>query len=115
MEVTPKKQRTLSQNNSLHLWARDIAKECIEKGVEIDDIIGQTMHLQVDEGFIKYLFQRAAKKKYGKDGTSFLATDEINPIVDEMVKFFANKVDPPIELPPFPAKCERCHHIDCVC
>ncbi len=98
-----KKQRTASQNASMHLWFVAIAKECLEKGVTIDDIIGQTMNLQVDGAFIKYLFRRIGKKKYGKNSTALLAKDEIDPIIDEMIKFFAEKVDPPIELPPFPS------------
>ena len=102
MEYTPKKQRTIRQNSACHLWFDGIAKECLDKGVTVNDIIGQTMNLQVDGDFIKYLFRRIGKKKYGKESTSFLAKDEIDPIIDEMIKFFAEKVEPPIELPPFP-------------
>ena len=96
------KQRTGQQNRAAHLWFDGIAKTCLEHGVTINDIIGQTMNLQVDGAFIKYLFRRIGKKKYGKNSTALLAKDEIDPIIDEMIKFFAEKVDPPIELPPLP-------------
>lgn len=95
-------QRTDQQRKAQHVWFRDVANTCLEHGVTIQAILKPTMHLQVDEDFIKYLFRRIGKKKYGKHSTTQHSKLEINPIIDEMVKFFAEQVDPPIELPPFP-------------
>jgi hypothetical protein len=97
------KIRTLRQNSSLHKWFKESADECLNCGVCINDILEQTMELQVDEEFIKWLFRRIGRKKYGATSTSKLTTSQVNFIYDEMVKFFAEKVNPPVELPPFPS------------
>lgn len=97
------KVRTLNQNSAMHKYFKEVADECLDQGVTINDIIGKTINLQVDEQFIKYLFRRIGKKKYGKESTANLETKEVNLVVEEMIKFFAEKVDPPIELPPFPS------------
>lgn len=101
------KLRTAHQNNAMHVWFKESANECINQGVCVNDIIGKTMNLQVDEGFIKWLFRRVGKKKYGADSTAKLTSIQIDSIYDEIVKFFAEKVDPPIQLPPFPNKYEN--------
>lgn len=98
------KLRTGLQNRAMHLWFRDVADACLAQGVTINAILNQPAELQVDEGFIKWLFRRVGKKKYGKKSTAKLEVQEIDLIYDEMVKFFATKVEPPIELPPFPDK-----------
>lgn len=95
--------RTDQQRKAQHVWFRDVAKTCLEHGVTIPAILKYAPQLQVDEHFIKYLFRRIGKKKYGKDSTADHTKQEIDPIVDEMIKFFAEKVNPPIELPPFPS------------
>jgi hypothetical protein len=98
------KSRTEQQNKSMHKWFKEVSDECLAQGVTINDILGKAMSLQVDEGFIKWLFRRIGKKKYGKTSTANLSTKEIDLIYDEMVKFFALQVDPPVELPPFPSR-----------
>lgn len=104
MEEDIVKLRTLKQNASIHQWFKDVAKECLDTGATINDIIAPAMDMQVDEHFIKYLFRRIGTKKYGKSSTADLEVHEINLIYDEMVKFFAEKVDPPVVLPPFPSQ-----------
>lgn len=98
------KPRTEQQNKSIHLWFTAVAKECLETGVTVNDILGKTASLQVDEDFIKWMFRRIGKKKYGKESTTQLESYQIDLIYDEMVKFFAEKVDPPMQLPPLPSK-----------
>jgi hypothetical protein len=95
--------RTALQNRCLHKWFKESADECLNQGVCVDDIIGSVMNLQVDEDFIKWLYKRIAKKKYGVNSTTKLTTKQVNYCYDEMVKFFASNVNPPIELPPFPS------------
>jgi hypothetical protein len=96
------KQRTANQNSAMHLWFKQISDECFDSGVTVETVIRHAPQVQVDEDFIKWLFRKIAKKKYGKTSTSFLDKNEIDPVVEEMVKFFAHQVDPPVELPPFP-------------
>lgn len=94
--------RTSAQNRAEHAWFRDVAKACLEQGATIQDILRPSMDLQVDEGFIKWMFRRIGKKKYGKESTADHTKLEVNAIQDELINFFATKVDPPIELPPWP-------------
>jgi len=96
------KQRTGSQNNSMHLWFKQISDDCLDSGVTVEAILRNAPQVQVDEDFIKWIFRKIGKKKYGKNSTSFLDKHQIDPIIEEMVKFFAHQVDPPIELPPWP-------------
>lgn len=97
-------KRTDSQNKAMHKWFSETASECLNHGVCVNDILEKTMELQVDEEFIKWLFRRIGKKKYGAKSTADLTTTQVNLVYDEMVKFFATKVEPPIELPPFPSQ-----------
>ena len=98
------KIRTALQNSAMHKWFKESSDECLNCGVCVDDIIGETMNLQVDEEFIKWLFRRIATKKYGVKSTAKMTTTQVNYCYDEMVKFFAEKVNPPVELPPFPSQ-----------
>lgn len=98
----PFKQRTLSQNGAMHQWFKDISKECIDTGVTVPLILKNVVDVQVDEKFIKWIFRRIGQKKLGIKSTASLSKHDIDPIIEEMVKFFAQKVDPPVELPDFP-------------
>lgn len=102
LEADNSKIRTDQQRKAQHAWFRDVAKTCLEVGATVQDILKPTMDLQVDEDFIKWIFRRIGKKKYGKISTTQHTKLEVNAIQDEMIKFFAEKVDPPIELPPWP-------------
>lgn len=98
-------QRTDAQNRAMHRWFKDVANTCLDNGVEISHIIKPEFHTQVDEDFIKWLYRRIGiKKKYIKKSTREQNTKHTSLIYDEMVKHFANEVEPKIELPPFPSQ-----------
>jgi hypothetical protein len=97
-------KRTSQQNKALHVWFKETASECLDNGVTVDAILKHAIDMQVDEGFIKWLFRRIATKKYGHKSTADVEDNQINPILDDMRLFFAHKVEPTIELPPFPDK-----------
>ena len=97
------RQRTDAQNRAMHRWFKDVADTCLDNGVEITHIIKPGFHTQVDEYFIKWLYRKIGiKKKYIKKSTKEQNTKHPSLIYDEMVKHFANEVEPKIELPPFP-------------
>jgi uncharacterized membrane protein YheB (UPF0754 family) len=98
------KSRTEQQNKSMHKWFKEVSDICLDNGVTVQHIINRAIHTQVDEDFIKWVYRRIGiKKKYIKKSTTELNTKQPSLIYDEMVKFFAHEVDPPIELPPFPS------------
>jgi len=96
---------TKAQRGAIHVWFKETADVCLENGVCINDIIGKAIHMQVDEYFIKWLYRRvASKKKYIEKSTEELSGNQPGLVYEELVKFFAEQVDPPISLPPFPSQ-----------
>lgn len=75
--------RTGSQNNSLHLYCRELAKELNESGIS-QSVFFKDIEADYSEETIKDLFRSFAKAKYGKDKTSQLTTKELSDLYEEV-------------------------------
>jgi len=96
------KQRTPTQNNSLHLWCEQIAHAYNEKGMTVEEVIKNfKMELFWSKESVKELIIRTAiKRMFGKESTTtLLKQGEIDQIVDVVTKFNAQME---IEYIPFP-------------
>ena len=87
----------------MHVWFKEVADMCYENGVCVNDIVDKVIEMQVDEHFIKSLYRRRGLRKFGKKSTRDHNPMEVTSIYEDMVKFFAEQVDPPLVLPPFPS------------
>lgn len=99
MQDKQEKQRTLKQNNALHLMFDQLAEELNDMGAYIPKVI--KMEAQWDGDRVKELIWREVQKSAtGKVSTTMLTTKEIDEIFGIIHLAFANKG---IEIPPFPS------------
>lgn len=99
MQDKQDKQRTLKQNNALHLMFDQLAEELNDMGAYIPKVI--KMEAQWDGERVKELIWREVQKSAtGKVSTTMLTTKEIDEIFEIIHQAFANKG---IEIPPFPS------------
>ena len=99
MQDKQEKQRTLKQNNALHLMFDQLAEELNDIGAYIPRVI--KMEAQWDGDRVKELIWREVQKRAtGKVSTTMLTTKEIDEIFGIIHLAFANKG---IEIPPFPS------------
>jgi len=107
--------RTQLQNNALHLWCTQIAEEYTERGFTLPEVIKNfKMELFWTKDSVKsVLIHTAMSRMFGKTSTKqLLKQGEIEKLVDVMTKFNAPMG---VDYIPWPAKCEKCHGIDCIC
>ncbi len=92
-------QRTLTQNNSLHLLFEQLADVLNESGLYVGQIIKFDAPWNKDR--VKELIWREVQKKMtGKDSTTTLTTKEIDEIFEVIHQAFTNKG---IDIPMFPS------------
>jgi hypothetical protein len=98
-----KSQRTLNQNNALHLLFTQLADEMREKGIDMRTFI------QVPISFTPYsikefLWKPLQKVLLGKKSTTQLdKTEDINLVYDELNRILIERTKGEISLPPFPS------------
>jgi len=100
-------KRTLVQNNSLHLWERQIADAYNEKGMTVEQVIKNfKMELfWTKESVHELIIHTAIQRMFGKRSTTELlkSGEEIEKLVD-VVTLFNSKIG--IEYIPFPSENE---------
>ena len=105
--------RTESQHSALFLWFSMIEKEAENHGITWDMIIRHTHQLKITKEGLHGMCKNLQKVLWGTSSTKDLKRDgHIDTIIDHFVALFAKEG---LELPPFPAKCEKCKHIECLC
>lgn len=75
-----KKQRTIPQNKSLHLYASKMAKGMNQAGITQRELTGkfkEGFELPVTESMIKDVFREVGKAMYQKESTADLSSKEI--------------------------------------
>lgn len=95
------KQRTLSQNNSLHLWFKLLADEFNAAGFTVQLVLKEKMDLDWDAGKIKELLWRPAQKAIiGKDSTTELSKHEdIDKVFDHLTRHIGEKFGVFVDFP----------------
>lgn len=100
-----KNQRTLTQNSSMHVLFKQVSDQCLEKGVEMRDIVRDEIPIECTPENIKWLWKRVQKGLFRKKSTAELKkTGEIDTVYDNFNKLIAERTKGEIEVPPFPAK-----------
>lgn len=81
-------KRTNLQNNSLHLWCRELAQTLNDAGIS-QRLFLENFEIDNTEESIKIVFREIGKMKYGKDSTAKLNRSEIIAIYDEINRHVA--------------------------
>lgn len=78
------KQRTISQNKSLHKLLSEVANEMLAQGIErktvIEDLEGYSC--PIDSAFLKEVWRMIQFTQTGKISTTELTTSEVNKVYD---------------------------------
>ena len=104
----PKKQRTLSQNSSMHLWCQELAQEANNKGIRLKALV-ETLNVDVTPEAVKMMIQEIGKVKYGKNKTSTFDTKEMTECCKEVDLIFLEK-GIKIDFPSFETKSFNEHY-----
>lgn len=76
-------QRTSKQNNSLHLYCRQLASLLNKSGIS-QSVFFEGMEADYTEEMIKGIFRKYARVMYGEDSTKKLTTGQITALYDEL-------------------------------
>jgi len=98
-------QRSPQQNNSIHLFFRQLSDQCNEKGIEMRDIVKDEIPIPVTPENVKMLWKRVQTHMFGKKSTTELKkTGEIDQVYDVFCKLIAERTEGEVEIPPLPSK-----------
>lgn len=101
-EIIKNKQRTIAQNNALHLFFEQLAQVLNEEGLEMGTILSKfVLDIPATKSNIKEMIWKPIEQAmFEKKSTKELTTQEINQIYDVINKFFAERG---IAIPQFPS------------
>lgn len=106
--------RTLTQNRALHLWFKQKAQQCNDAGITVQQVMNETIELEMTESQMKEIWRQVQKALYGEKSTTKLKKHEqIEYIFDHLNRFFGEKFH--LDYLPFPSLCDKCKHLECVC
>lgn len=98
------KTRTNPQNNALHLLFSQIAKECMDKGIDMRQIVREEVPIQCTPENIKWLWKLLQEALFGKKSTAELKkSGEIEVVYDNFNKILVERTNGEVSLPPFPS------------
>src|SRR3990167_11419155 len=96
--------RTNTQNNSLHLLFSQISKECMDKGIDMREIVRKEVPIQCTPENIKWLWKLLQEALFGKKSTTELKkSGEIEIVYDNFNAIITERTKGEISLPPFPS------------
>lgn len=97
-------KRTDKQNNALHLLFDQIAKECLDKGIELRELIKDEVPIPVTPENIKWMWKLLQNAMFGTTSTRELKkTGQIEQLYDVFSQIFAERTGGEVQLPPFPS------------
>lgn len=82
------RQRSPSQNKSLHLYCQQVADTLNQHGIS-QEVFFRNIEADFSMETIKNLWRSIAAKKYGKTSTTELSTKQIDEIYDEVNRHLA--------------------------
>ena len=83
------KLRTRRQNDSLHLWCEEVARELNNTGIDMSVLV-KNLQVSHTKESVKAIWRAIANAKYGKTSTTQLTSKELNDVCEEMNKMLAN-------------------------
>ena len=106
-EVVLKKitdNRTLPQNNSLHLLFKQISDECLDKGIDMRIIVRDEIPIECTPSNIKWLWKRLQEGLFGtKSTTELKKTGEIDIVYRNFAKILAERTKGEVAIPDWPS------------
>ena len=81
-------KRTTKQNNSIHLWFEEVARELNDRGIDMRVLV-KNLQVSHTKDSIKGVWKAIAEAKYGKKSTTELTTKEVDEVFDEFNKLLA--------------------------
>ena len=101
--VLPQK-RTLPQNSALHLLFTQLSKECLDKGIEMRDLVKEEIPIEATPENIKWLWKLLQNALFKtKSTTELKKTGQIEIVYEAFNKILIERTNGEISLPPFPS------------
>ena len=101
--VLPQK-RTISQNSALHLLFTQISKECLDKGIEMRQLVREEVPIEATPENIKWLWKLLQNALFKTQSTTELKkTGQIEIVYDNFCKIISERTNGEIIMPPFPS------------
>lgn len=96
--------RTLRQNDSLHLLFSQLSKECLEKGIDMRQLVREEVPIPATTTNIKWLWKLLQEAMFKTDSTTKLKkTGQIDDVYDAFNDIIIERTKGQISLPPFPS------------
>lgn len=88
----PKKQRSIPQNSSIHLYCTKVAKALNRGGYSVESLVTQIMEIPFNMTLVKELIWRRAQLAHvGKKSTKEITTKDIDKIYEVVNRFLADR------------------------
>lgn len=96
--------RTLRQNNSLHLLFSQLSKECLAKGIDMRQLVREEVPIECTPENLKWLWKLLQKALFKTESTTKLKKmGQIEIVYDNFNKILIERTGGEISLPPFPS------------
>ena len=93
-------QRTIPQNNSLHLFCKMVAEELNDAGYTVNMVMKENWDVSWTAGLVKELIWKGfLKAKYNKDSTTEMTTKEVDAVYNDININLAEKFGISLEFP----------------
>lgn len=94
-------QRTLSQNDSMHLLFAQVAEELNKNGYTFNDMVKAIQHAEVmpTPENVKLVFKALVESMYGHDKTSELETHQVDKVYETFNLWLAHHFELHIPFP----------------
>lgn len=94
------KQRTLAQNNSIHLYLTWVARELANQGQTMQNVVQKINKVEIEptmQNCKELIWHEIQKAMFKKDSTAFLTKQEVSEVYDVMSRWLAKNFE--IDLP----------------
>ena len=101
--VLPQK-RTIPQNSALHLLFTQLSKECLDKGIEMRDLVKEEIPIEATPENLKWLWKLLQNALFKtKSTTELKKTGQIEIVYDAFNKILIERTNGEISLPDWPS------------
>lgn len=101
-------KRTNNQNRALHLLFDKVSESCMEKGIDMRELVRDEIPIQCTQENIKWIWKKIQKGLFGSKSTTELRNDgQIDVVYDNFNKIISERSQGEVEIPPFPCMNEQ--------
>jgi len=96
--------RTIQQNKSLHVLFKQISDECLDKGIDMRELVRDEVPIQCTPENIKWLWKLLQNALFKtKSTTELKKSGEIDIVYDNFNKIISERTNGEVCLPEFPS------------